>query len=324
MKNLKMIDLFAGIGGIRLGFKKAFPEIKNVFSSEIDKNAILTYNENFKDIPSGDITKVNEKELPDFDILAGGFPCQSFSMAGKRLGFDDTRGTLFFDVARIIKEKQPKVVFLENVKGLVGHDKGQTFKVILSTLNELGYEVYWKVLNAKDYGLAQKRERIFMVGFNRKSVSNHADFKFPKENKNKKTIKDVLESNVELKHFVSKQYWKSLQAHKLRHQNKGNGFGYSIIDPNDIANTIVVGGMGRERNLVIDKSKPKNNLNKEKDINTENIRVMTIREWARLQGFPDSYKFPVSDSAAYKQLGNSVAVNVIEAIAKEIKKVIQK
>jgi DNA (cytosine-5)-methyltransferase 1 len=320
--NLKMIDLFAGIGGIRLGFEKAFKDIETVFSCELDKNAAKTYNHNFKQDPTGDITKINEKEVPDFDVVVAGFPCQTFSIAGKRLGFEEARGTLFFDVARIIKEKKPSVVFLENVKGLTNHDKGKTLKVILATLEELGYSTQWKVLNSKDFGLPQKRERTYIVAFNKAKVKNHADFKFPAPSKTIPTVQDILQKNVELKHFLSKQYLKSLKAHKERHKNKGNGFGYEVIQDGGIANTIVVGGMGRERNLIVDKSKPTNNLNKEKDKNTENLRVMTVREWARLQGFPDDYNFPVADGPAYKQLGNSVAINVISAIAKEIKKVL--
>lgn len=323
-KKLLMADLFTGIGGIRLGFKKAFKNIDTVFSCEIDKNACLTYQKNFKDNPLGDITEIDEKELPDFNILAAGFPCQAFSQAGKRKGFDEARGTLFFDVARIIDHKKPEVVFLENVKGLVSHDRGNTFKVIINTLQELGYFVYYQVLNAKDYGLPQKRERIYIVAFNKEKVKDYKGFKFPEKLNKKVSIERILDKNVELKYFVSQQYFNTLLAHKKRHSNKGNGFGFEVISPDSIANTIVVGGMGRERNLVVDKSKPTNKLNKIKKINKKNIRTMTPREWARLQGFPESFKFPVSDTQIYKQLGNSVAVNVIEAVAKEIKKFLEK
>ena len=325
MSGLNMIDLFAGIGGIRLGFDKASKgQIKTVFSCEIEPRACLTYKENFKDDPTGDITRVDEKMIPQFDILAGGFPCQAFSVAGKRLGFSDTRGTLFFDVARIIKEHQPSVVFLENVKGLISHDKGKTFKIILKTLKDLGYAVHWKILNAKDFGIPQKRARIYIVGFNVNKIKNHADFKFPEETDLKPTIDRVLDKHVDIRNFISKRYWNTLQKHKERHKNKGNGFGYEIIPKGGIANTIVVGGMGRERNLVIDKSSPTNLGNINKDINDDQVRTMTVREWARLQGYPDSFKFPVSNSAAYKQLGNSVVVKVIELIAEKILEVIKK
>lgn len=324
MRKLKMIDLFAGLGGIRLGFEKAFKKknVETVLSSEIDLKACETYKANFKENAFSDITKIDEKEIPDFDIIMGGFPCQSFSIAGKRQGFEDTRGTLFFDVARIIKEKKPSIVFLENVKGLTSHDKGNTLKVILSSLDQLGYEVYYKVLNAKDFGLPQKRERIYIVGFNRTKVPNYKLFTFPKPIENKIPISTILEKNVPINHFISEQYWGTLKRHKERHAGKGNGFGYQIVPENEVANTIVVGGMGRERNLVIDKSKPKGKS--DKIINQEHVRTMTVREWARLQGYPDTYIFPVSNSSAYKQLGNSVAINVIEAIAKQIKKVLDK
>lgn len=250
--------------------------------------------------------------------------CQAFSVAGKRKGFEEARGTLFFDVARIIKEKKPSVVFLENVKGLTNHDKGNTLKVILNTLEELGYAYFYKVLNSKDYGVPQKRERIYIVAFNKEKVKGYEDFQFPKKSSKKVKVEDILQENVELKHFVSKRYLKSLKAHKKRHQSKGNGFGYEVIPEDGIANTLVTGGMGRERNLVVDHSVPTNNLKKKKSKNKENLRVMTVREWARLQGLPDSFKFPVADGPAYKQLGNSVAVNVIHAIAKEIRKILEK
>jgi DNA (cytosine-5)-methyltransferase 1 len=312
-KNIyKSIDLFAGIGGIRLGFEQT-KSVKNIFSAEIDKYACQTYEENFGDNPQNDITKIDEKTLPDFDILLAGFPCQAFSIAGKKGGFEDTRGTLFFDVARIIKEKQPKAFLLENVKGLTHHEKGKTLKTILNVLEQdLGYTVHTQLLNAKDFGVPQKRERIYIVGFKKK-----IDFKFPKPIKLRKTIQSILEKNVvSSKYYLSNTYLNTLIKHKARHKEKGNGFGYEIVD--EIANTLVVGGMGRERNLVYDDRltdfTPKTNIKGE--INREFIRKMTPREWAELQGFPASYKIPVSDAQAYKQFGNSVSVPVINAIAK--------
>lgn len=312
-KNIyKSIDLFAGIGGIRLGFEQT-KSVKNIFSAEIDKYACQTYEENFGDNPRNDITKIDEKTLPDFDILLAGFPCQAFSIAGKKGGFEDTRGTLFFDVARIIKEKQPKAFLLENVKGLIHHEKGKTFKTILNVLEQdLGYTVYIKLLNSKDFGLPQKRERIYIVGF-KKEIK----FEFPKPIELRKKIKNILEKDVvSSKYYLSNTYLNTLRKHKARHKEKGNGFGYEIVD--EIANTLVVGGMGRERNLVYDDRlsdfTPKTNIKGE--INREFIRKMTPREWAELQGFPKSYKIPVSDAQAYKQFGNSVSVPVINAIAK--------
>lgn len=323
-KKYKTIDLFAGIGGIRLGFEQT-NRIKNIFSAEIDKYACETYIKNFKENPFCDITKISENELtsfPNFDILLAGFPCQAFSIAGRRGGFEDTRGTLFFDVARIIKAKQPKAFLLENVKGLTNHDGGRTFETIINTLkNDLGYSVHTQLLNAKDYGIPQKRERIYIVGFKNMKDKKEIDFKFPKPIKLKKRIKDIMEEEeVSSKYYLSDTYLNTLKKHKARHKAKGNGFGYEVLKHTDIANTIVVGGMGKERNLLIDKRltdfTPKTNIKGK--INREYIRKMTPREWARLQGFPDSFQIPVSDAQAYKQFGNSVSVPVINAIAKKI------
>lgn len=315
----KTIDLFAGIGGIRLGFEQT-KRVENVFSAEIDTYACKTYEENFGDNPYCDITSLDEekiKEIDDFDILLAGFPCQAFSIAGKRGGFEDTRGTLFFDVARIIKEKQPKAFLLENVKGLTNHDKGKTFNTIINVLkNELGYTVYSDILNAKNFNVPQKRDRIYIVGFKKE-----IDFKFPTTKKLVKSIKNILEEKeVSSKYYLSNTYLNTLRNHKARHKEKGNGFGYEILEHKDIANTLVVGGMGKERNLIIDTRltdfTPKTNIKGE--INKEYVRKMTPREWARIQGFPDTYKIPVSDAQAYKQFGNSVSVPVINAIAKQI------
>lgn len=319
MKNTyKTIDLFAGIGGIRLGFEQT-DRVENVFSAEIDSYACKTYQENFGDNPYCDITKLNEKkiqEIPDFDILLAGFPCQAFSIAGKRSGFEDTRGTLFFDVARIIKEKQPKAFLLENVKGLTNHDKGNTFSTIINVLkNELGYTVFSKVLNSKNFNVPQKRDRIYIVGFKKE-----VEFEFPKEKVLVNKIKHILEEDVSSKYYISNTYLNTLRKHKARHEQKGNGFGYEIINHDDIANTLMVGGMGKERNLLYDNRltdfTPKTNIKGQ--INREYIRKMTPREWARIQGYPDTFKIPVSDAQAYKQFGNSVSVPVINEIAKKI------
>ncbi len=326
MKNgkYKTIDLFAGIGGIRLGFEQT-KRAKNVFSAEIDKYACETYKENFGEDPFCDVTKITDEELknfPDFDILLAGFPCQAFSIAGRRGGFEDTRGTLFFDVARIIKAKKPKAFLLENVKGLTNHDKGRTFETIMNTLkNDLGYSVHAKLLNAKDYDVPQKRERIYIVGFKKREDGKEIDFEFPAPVKLKKKIKDIMEKEeVSSKYYLSDTYLNTLKKHRARHEEKGNGFGYTVLKHTNIANTIVVGGMGKERNLLVDKRltdfTPKTNIKGE--INREYIRKMTPREWARLQGFPESFKIPVSDAQAYKQFGNSVSVPVINAIAKEM------
>lgn len=321
---IKIIDLFAGVGGIRLGFTQAaadYGEITEcVLSAEIDKWACLTYEKNFSENPFCDITKLNEKEVPDFDVCLAGFPCQAFSIAGKRGGFNDTRGTLFFDVARIIKEKRPRAFLLENVKGLVNHRSGKTLDTILNTLIEdLGYNTFYAVLNAKDFGLAQNRERIYIVGFR----DGGSGFKFPRPvpDNDRHVIKDILEEKpVEARYYLSTVYIKSMIAHRARHEALGHGFGYEIKDLDEVANALVCGGMGRERNLIIDKRQQDltNKGNKKGEINTDGIRVMTPIEWERLQGFPDNWTGGIANGHRYKQMGNSVAVPVIKAVARAI------
>jgi DNA (cytosine-5)-methyltransferase 1 len=319
----KSIDLFAGIGGIRLGFEQAFKnDIETVYVCERDKKAVETYKANFNDNIdiAGDITKVDEKNIPNHDILLAGFPCQAFSLAGNKKGFEDTRGTLFFDVARIVKYHKPKIVFCENVKNLVNHDKGRTFNVIKNVLKDLGYVVFYKILNSKDFGVPQNRERIYIVAIREDLV--YDEFLFPYGTDNSKVIKDILEEEeVSPKYYLSDVYLKSLRKHKQRHASKGNGFGYEIRDLNSNAGAIVCGGMGRERNLIIDKRLtnfvPVTHI--KGNINREYIRKMTPREWARLQGFPDNFKLVVADTHLYKQFGNSVTVPVIKAIAEKIK-----
>jgi len=317
----KFIDLFAGIGGIRMAFQNL--KGKCIFSSEWDKYSKLTYKANFGEVPFGDITKPEVKGyIPDdFDVLCAGFPCQSFSIAGKRGGFEDTRGTLFFDVAEIIKQKQPKAIFLENVKGLRSHDKGRTLQTILNTLrNDLGYFVPEpEIINAKEFGVPQNRERIFIVGFRGDlSIDN---FEYPKPTEKDVILSDILETDeVSVKYYLSTTYLETLRKHKARHASKGNGFGYQILPNDGTANAVVCGGMGRERNLVID-NKLTNFIPVTKitgEVNREGVRRMTPREWARLQGFPDNFKIVVSDAQAYKQFGNSVAVPAIQATAKKI------
>ena len=333
MDKLKSIYLFAGIGGIRIGFDNAFGEnIETVFVSEWDKYAQATYKANFND-PfeiSGDITQIDEKtDIPAFDICLAGFPCQAFSLAGQRKGFDDDykglcRGTLFLDVARICEYHQPKVIFCENVKGLVIHDRGRTFKIICKTFEDIGYKVFYKVLNSKDFGVPQNRERIYIVAF-RNDIAPET-FEFPSVIDDTKCLWDIVERNpVPARYYLSDVYLDTLRKHKARHAAKGNGFGYEIRDWSDIAGAIVCGGMGRERNLVVDKRQkdlvPTTHIKGE--INKEGVRKMTPREWARLQGFPDSFVLPLADVHLYKQFGNSVTVNVIEAIAVKIKEVLE-
>jgi DNA (cytosine-5)-methyltransferase 1 len=323
----KFIDLFAGIGGFRLALQSLGG--KCVFTSEWDKEAQKTYRANFGEVPFGDITKEQVKNyIPNnFDLLCAGFPCQAFSIAGRRGGFDDTRGTLFFDVAEIIKRKKPRAIFLENVKGLRNHDKGKTLETILNVLrNDLNYFVPEpEIINAKDFGVPQNRERIFIVGFSKET--GVTEFDYPNPTKKKVKFGNIKEKKVPAtKYFLSTQYVQTLINHKARHEGKGNGFGYEIIPDDGIANAIVVGGMGRERNLVIDNRikdfTPQTKIKGE--VNRDGIRKMTPREWARLQGFPDTFIIPVADAPAYKQFGNSVAVPAIEATAEEILKRILK
>ena len=314
------IDLFAGIGGFRMAFHDLGG--KCVFTSEWDTNAKKTYALNYGDVPYGDITLEETKTaIPDgFDILCAGFPCQSFSLAGKRGGFTDTRGTLFFDVADIIGRKRPKAFILENVKGLVSHDKGRTLDTILNVLREdLGYSVVSpKILNAKDFGVPQNRERIFIVGF-REDIGSDG-FSYPDSLDIHTEFSDVKQEGVPTKYWLSTTYIETLRRHRDRHASKGNGFGFKIIADNGIAGTLMVGGMGMERNLVMDNNitdfTPSPRISG--TVNREGIRKMTPREWARLQGFPDEFIIGVSDAAAYKQFGNSVAVPVVRAIGEKI------
>ena len=332
MNGLNSIDLFAGIGGIRLGFEQAFGEaVKTVFVCEWDEHARKTYRANFRDDfeIAGDITSVDEAGIPAFDICLAGFPCQAFSLAGQRLGFDDNfkgraRGTLFFDVARICQQHKPKVIFCENVKGLYIHDKGKTYKIIRGTLREMGYTVYDKILNSRDFGVPQNRERIYIVAF--RDDLDSSSFAFPEPTDSGKRIKDIVEEKpVSARYYLSDTYLETLRKHRVRHEAKGHGFGYEIRDWDDVAGAVVCGGMGRERNLLIDRRqtdlRPVTHI--KGNINTEGVRKMTPREWARLQGFPDGFRLPLADVHHYKQFGNSVSVPVIRAIAGKVKAVLE-
>ncbi len=328
----KSIDLFAGIGGIRIGFDNAFgKDIKTVFVSEWDQPAQQTYKANFNDKfeIAGDITQIKEEDIPSFDICLAGFPCQAFSMAGKHGGFEDDyhgrcRGTLFLDVVRICDFHRPKVIFCENVKGLTIHDRGRTFAVIKEAFKQIGYTVFSKVLNSKDFGVPQNRERIYLVCF-RNDIAP-AEFRFPEGTGEQVSIRNILdEAPISPKYYLSDVYLETLRRHRARHEAAGHGFGYEVRDLDDIAGAIVCGGMGRERNLIVDhrphSMEPVTHIKGE--INKEDIRKMTPREWARLQGFPDSYKLVLSDTHLYKQFGNSVTVSVIEAIARRIREVLE-
>lgn len=293
------IDLFAGIGGIRLGFESAGG--KCLFSSELDEDACKTYEANFGEHPAGDITKIDAGSIPDFDILLGGFPCQSFSIIGKKEGFaNETCGTLFFDIERILKEKRPKAFMLENVRNLTSHDNGNTFHVITSHLEALGYHVYSQVLNALDYGVPQKRERVIIVGF-----SDDVNFHFPEPVafSERKTLSDILEEQVDEKYYVKDRIKKS-RLERLKDKNYPKPY----ISHENIAGSITPhpyssalrAGASSNYILVNDERRP------------------TERELLRIQGFPDSYKIVVPYGKIKKQTGNSVAVPVIAAVAQEM------
>jgi len=307
-RTYKVIDLFAGVGGIRLGFENAFKsDAEFVFSSEIDKFSKITYECNYGEIPHGDITQIEASEIPPFDILLAGFPCQPFSNAGLKKGFDDMRGTLFFDIARIVEYHKPKVLFLENVKGFRNHDKGNTFKVVKETLEELGYKVFADVLNAKHFGVPQNRERIYIIAF----LDNEINFEFPTSLNKEVKLGDILEKSVEDKYTISDKLWAGHQRRKLEHKKKGNGFGYSIFTEESEYTSTISARYYKDGSEILIKQKDKN------------PRKLSPREAGRLQGFPNSFKIPVSDTQAYRQFGNSVAVPVIEELAKNIYKQIK-
>lgn len=296
----KFIDLFAGLGGIRIPFEELGGQ--SVFSSDIDKFVQQTYEENFDELPYGDITKVDENDIPSFDVLLAGFPCQPFSNAGLKKGFDDTRGTLFFDIERILKKHLPQAILLENVKGFKGHDKGRTFEVIKNSLENLGYNIFTEVLNAKDFGVPQNRERIYIVGFLDKNIN----FIFPQKKEIKVRLGDILEKKVDDKYTISDKLWAGHQRRKKEHKKKGNGFGYSIFNENSEYTSTMSARYYKDGSEILIEQKNKN------------PRKITPKEALRLQGFPDDYIIPVSDTQAYKQCGNSVAVPVIRAIAKKM------
>ena len=306
-ESFTFIDLFAGIGGMRIALEKSGG--KCVFSSEWNKFSQQTYEANFGDVPDGDITEIKAKDIPNHDILVGGFPCQPFSIAGvsskkalgRKHGFEDeTQGTLFFDIVRIIGEKKPRAFLLENVKNLKGHDKGNTFRVIMTKLREdLGYDVHYKIVDASSV-VPQHRERIFIVGF-RKPM----DFEFPKLVDKRPKLNDVLEKNVDGKYTLTDGTWKALQRHKEMHSKKGNGFGYSMADRDSIAKTLSARYYKDGAEILIPQGK-------------KNPRRLTPRECARIMGFPEKFKIPVSDNQAYRQFGNAVVVPVVKEIAKSV------
>jgi DNA (cytosine-5)-methyltransferase 1 len=309
----KFVDLFAGIGGIRMAYQNIGG--KCVFTSEWNSFAKRTYEANFGEVPFGDITKISENDIPDHDILLGGFPCQPFSIAGvskknalgRKHGFmDETQGTLFFDIARIIKHKKPSAFMLENVKNLVSHDKGNTFRVVTNTLKELGYSVHTKVLDSK-YFVPQHRERIIIVGFRMDKFEGKESFEFPdlKKINISHKFKDILEESVDSKYTLSDKLWDYLQGYAKKHKEKGNGFGFGLVDLEGISRTISARYYKDGAEILIPQKR-------------KNPRRLIPRECARLQGFPDNFVIPVSDNQAYRQFGNSVTVPLIQAVGKNI------
>lgn len=364
-RKYRTIDLCAGIGGIRKGYELAGC-FENVLSAEIDKNACRTYKHLYKEDPTNDITTEEFKkkvENTEYDVLLAGFPCQAFSRAGKQEGFlDKTRGTLFFDIAEIIQRTNPKAFMLENVDNLITHEKGQTFHTILNVLvNELDYRVigvtkndggelaYDKknfIRNSRNFGVPQNRPRVYIMGFSRKHFGDKTDelpneLPTKRENAIYEDLNDLLEMNADDKYFLSTGYVETLERHKARHEGKGNGFGYKIVNlpeiESPVSNAILAtGGSGKERNLVID---PKEGVagkiypSKHTPLNDKGIRVMTPREWGKLQGFinyafidkkkgEDTFSFPenMADGPKYKQFGNAVTIPAVEEMAKFMKK----
>jgi DNA (cytosine-5)-methyltransferase 1 len=304
---IKFIDLFAGIGGIRIAFERAGGEC--VFSSEWNKFAQQTYESNFGEIPVGDIREVQASDIPDFDLLCAGFPCQPFSIAGvskkvslnKPHGFEDeTQGTLFYEILRILNEKRPAGFFLENVKNLEKHDKGKTFAVIRDSLLDAGYSFNYKVINAKSL-VPQNRERIFMVGFRDPEIK----FVFPEIPDLKPRMRDILEDTIPEKYTLTDHLWEYLRNYAEKHRLKGNGFGYGLVDINNHCRTLSARYFKDGSEILIPQD-------------GKNPRRLTPRECARIQGYPDSFIIPVSDTQAYKQFGNSVAVPLVERLAKQV------
>ncbi|MDI9497597.1 MAG: DNA (cytosine-5-)-methyltransferase [Bacillota bacterium] len=309
----RFIDLFAGIGGMRIGFERH--GAKCVFTSEWDKFCQKTYFANFAEMPYGDITKIDASAIPDHDILVAGFPCQPFSIAGvskknslgRETGFlDKTQGTLFFDIARILQAKRPKAFLLENVKNLVSHDRGNTWKVIEATLRDLGYTIFSEVLDGQDF-VPQHRERIFITGFDMNRYGSDVEFTYDlNKPKAQPQLHQILEPLVESKYTLSDSLWTYLQEYAEKHRKKGNGFGYGRPDLRGPSRTLSARYYKDGSEILIDQGRQMN------------PRRLTPRECARLQGFPENFKIVVSDTQAYKQFGNSVVVPLISEIARNI------
>ncbi|MFK5893099.1 MAG: DNA cytosine methyltransferase [Pseudomonadota bacterium] len=320
IQKFRFVDLFAGIGGMRQGFESVGGVC--VFSSEYEKNAQSTYEENYGEMPFGDITKISENDIPEHDILIAGFPCQPFSHAGLKLGIDDTRGTLFYDIARILKKKKPKIALLENVRGLVSHEKGYTLKVILKLLTDIGYKCAIKeeviksdntdaikkqakhmILRSKEFGVPQNRVRIYIVLWRNDLKTN---FEYPIPTNEITRVGDILEENPDVKYTISDKLWAGHQRRKINNKKNGKGFGFGLVTEDSEYTNTISARYYKDGSEVLIAQKNKN------------PRKITPREAARLQGFPEDFIINKSDVQAYKQFGNSVSVPVIKAIAKKV------
>jgi len=322
-RDFRFIDLFAGIGGIRIALEKHGGEC--VFSSEWDKYCQKTYHENFGEWPEGDITKIKASSIPDHDLLAAGFPCQPFSIAGiskkksmnRPVGFDDpTQGTLFFEIKRIAKKKRPKAILLENVKNLKTHDKGKTFSIIKKSLESLGYNISAEVIDAKNM-VPQHRERIYIVGLHKKFFGKEK-FQFPEIPNKKPKLSKILEKNPDKKYTLTKGVWNALKRHAAKHKEKGNGFGYGIANPDGVSRTLSARYYKDGAEILLSQGRGRR------------PRRLTPLECSRLMGFPKSFKVPtihfnsVSDNQAYKQFGNSVAVPIVGLVANKVADTLRK
>jgi DNA (cytosine-5)-methyltransferase 1 len=323
----KIIDLFAGLGGFRLAFEKY--DCECVFSSEIDKSACETYKENFGEYPSGDITNLSTDDIPDFDILCAGFPCQPFSIGGRRLGFEDSRGTLFFEVARILKDKKPKAFILENVKGLVNHDNGNTLNTIENILEELGYTFSCKVMNALDYGVPQNRDRWYCVGFkkelkvsfeNKELLTNNI-FRFPKKKALDSFIEDVIEEKEIEEYKATKRAIENINTHLPKFIEKKGKNDDKLIIVNEIRpSRCSFRNNGTVPCLTAKMGTGGNNV----PVIVDYYRKLTEKECLRLMGFPPNYKIKPNHHQSYKQIGNSVVVTVLEELAKNMIQILKK
>ena len=323
---LKMIDLFAGIGGIRIAFEEN--GVKCVRSSEIDKYACKTYKRNFKEEPLGDITKIDVKDLPDFDIIAAGFPCQPFSLGGLRKGFEDTRGTLFFEVARIIRERKPKAFFLENVEGLVNHDGGNTLRIIEDTLRDLGYNFQWKVMNALDYGIPQNRKRWYCVGFrNDLNIGFKGQdeemyrkyYTFPNKCDLKVTLKDIIRDISDERYNISEIAKKNINTYLSDFKKTKRYIKENILLANEIrASRCNYRCDGISPCLTAKMGTGGNNV----PVYVKQMRKLTEKECLKIMGFPDWYEIEENSMHSYKQIGNSVVVSIVSKLAKEMVRVL--